>query len=96
MIARSEFSLKNRKAGNPSDKISTVCVRAFGPYLPIFGVDGVEVVASEKGHPLGKGCLHLPPQLEVADEELDLPCETSRYTICDSRCLLCKGHPEFP
>ena len=96
MIARSEFTLKNRKAGNVNDKISSVCVRAFGPHLPIFGVDGFEIVASEKGHPLGKGSLHLPPQLLDAVKELDLPCEASRYTVCDSRCLLCKGHPEFP
>merc|ERR1712110_1387663 len=51
-----------------------------------------EVKASSKGHPLGNNrALHLPPHLTVAIEDLDLQCEASRYTVCNARCILCKG-----
>ena len=87
-----KFKSDNSKKGVASTKRKNACIRSFGPYQPAVNFDGVPLVPSKKGHPLGGGRgLCLPRRLIEHVEEMVLHCPASRYRLCTVACGLCRG-----
>ena len=60
---------ENEKHQDTKHRSDRLCVRTFGPHLPVVDRHGEEVFPSKKGHPLGPNrALHLPARLLEIDD----------------------------